>query len=78
MVRTHNQQLLAMYIQTEYTWYTTPKYQYWFRAILGRFPPPPQKKMRLNFHSNLGFFEFFSFQSPLVLYCNFVYIVTET
>ena len=26
-----------MYIQTEYTWYTTPKYQYWFRAILGRF-----------------------------------------
>ena len=33
----NNQQLLAMYVQTEYTWYTTPKYQYWFRAILGRF-----------------------------------------
>ena len=23
-----------MYIQIEYIWYTTPKYQYWFRAIL--------------------------------------------
>ena len=22
---------------TEYTWYSTPKYQYWFRAILGWF-----------------------------------------
>ena len=33
----NNQQLLAMYVQTEYTWYTTPKYQYWFRAILGWF-----------------------------------------
>ena len=31
----NNPQLLAMYIQTEYTWYTTPKYQYWFRAIFG-------------------------------------------
>ena len=33
----NNQTLLAMYIQTEYTWYTTPKYQYWLRAILRRF-----------------------------------------
>ena len=33
----NNQQHLAMYAQTEYTWYTTPKYQYWFWAILGRF-----------------------------------------
>ena len=34
-----NQQLLAIYIQTEYMvqLYTTPKHQYWFRAILGRF-----------------------------------------
>ena len=31
----NNQQLLTMYTQTEYTLYTTPKYQYWFRAILG-------------------------------------------
>ena len=29
--------LLTMYIQTEFTWYTTPKYQYWSRAIFGRF-----------------------------------------
>ena len=59
----NNQRVLAMHIQTEYTWYTTPKYQYWFRAILGRFstkkfrvrlgPTPP------HFHSNLRFFEFF-------------------
>ena len=33
----NNQQLLAMPIQTAYTWYTTPKYQNCFRAILGRF-----------------------------------------
>ena len=26
-----------MCIQTEYIWYTTPKYLYWFRAILGWF-----------------------------------------
>ena len=25
-----------MYIHTEYPWYTTPKYRYWFIAILGR------------------------------------------
>ena len=31
----NNQQLLAMYIQTEHTWYATRKYQYWFRGILG-------------------------------------------
>ena len=23
------------YVQTEYVWYTTSNYQYWFRAILG-------------------------------------------
>ena len=33
----NNQHILAMYTQTECTWYTTPKYQYCFRAILGRF-----------------------------------------
>ena len=38
----NNQQLFAMHILTEYTWYTTPKYQYRFRAILGQFS---QKKI---------------------------------
>ena len=55
-----------MYIQTEYTWYTTPKYQYWFRAILGRFSKRKNSKWDLDppthppthFHSEFGFLEF--------------------
>ena len=33
----NNQRLLEMHTHTECTWYTPPKYQHWFRAILGRF-----------------------------------------
>ena len=65
----NNQQHLAVYIQTEYTWYTTPKYQYWFRAILGRFSKqkntsetwthPPTSTVISDF------WNFFSLQSPL-------------
>ena len=53
-----------MCIQTEYTLYTTPKYHYWFRAILGWV-----KKKKKNsewdldppthFHSKVGFMELF-------------------
>ena len=49
-----------MFIQTEYTWYTTKQYQYWFWADF------PQKKILsetwthppTHFHSQLGFLEF--------------------
>ena len=54
-----------MYIQTEYTWYTTPKYQYWFRAILGRF----SKKKNSNETSTSivisDFWNFCFFPKPL-------------
>ena len=66
----NNQQLLAMYVHTEYTWYTTPKYQYWFRAILGRFSTHTKKSEwdldpPTHFHSNLGFLEKKFFAKPL-------------
>ena len=48
---------------------TTPKYQYWFRAILGRFS---RKIFRVRpqdpptyFHRQLGFLELFYFAKPL-------------
>ena len=58
----------SSYIQTENTWYTTPKYQTWFRAILGRFSKTnknPSETWTTHFHSNLGFLEFFFFAEPL-------------
>ena len=30
-----------MFMQTQYTWYTTPKYQYWLKAILWQFKKNP-------------------------------------
>ena len=41
----NNEQLLVMYTQTEFTWYTIPKYQYWFRAIWDDFQT---KKIRVR------------------------------
>ena len=57
----NNQQLLAMHIQTEYTWHTTPKYYHWSRTILGLFSKKKFKRdldPPTHFHSNLGFFSF--------------------
>ena len=67
----NNQQLLAMHIQTEYTWYTTPTYYHWFRAILGQFSKQknqietwthPHTSIKI---SDFWIFLFFSLQSPL-------------
>ena len=57
-------------IQTEYIlWYTTQKYPYWFRAILGGFSKKKISEWDLDplthFHSILEFLEF-SLHSPLV------------
>ena len=64
----NNQQLLALYIQTEYTWYATPKYQYWFRAILGRFSKqnkiPRDLDPPTHFHSISVFWGKNSLQAP--------------
>ena len=64
----NNQQLLAMYVQTEYTILgriSTKK----FCVRPGPTPPP-------HLHSNLGFFEKKSLQSPLVHACKHCSILT--
>ena len=53
-----------MYIQTEYTWYATPKYQYWFRTILERFSKK-KIRVRLPLWTRI-FWIFVSLQSPLL------------
>ena len=51
-----------MYIQT---WYTTPKFQYWFSPKKIQGETWADLDPRTHFHSNLGFFEFFFFAKPL-------------
>ena len=43
-----------MYIRTERTWYTTPKYQYWFRAILGWFSKKKNSEWDLDPPTSAG------------------------
>ena len=45
-------------------WATTPKYQYWFRDILGRFSTHKKIPSETPFHSNLRFLEFFLCKVP--------------
>ena len=69
----NNQQLLAMCVHTElqYTWYTNPKYQYWF-LFWDDFPHKQKFQVRpgpIHFLSNLGFLEFcFVCKAPKYLY----------
>ena len=65
-----------MYIQTEYTLYTTPKYQYWFRGILGWFPTKQNSEFDLDPPRIFGENKYF--QIPLdaaILHCFETYML---
>ena len=77
-----------MFIQAEYTWYTTPKYHYWFRAILGRFSNKTKQIPRETWtHPPISivisdFWNFFLCKAPkgcshkFDVWCYFVYFRT--
>ena len=68
---------MHVYIQTEYTWYTTPKYQFWFRAILGRFKkkiPNETWTHPPTYIVNSDFWHFY-FAKPLYYIFLFIYFM---